>query len=95
MISEEQVERLNLATVENDLPLWDVVIEGKEWTALLFEASWYLAPVNFKFGDETHPGQPFLEMDPEKITVVSEDYLKSLPKWDFDHVSGKITHEES
>lgn len=93
MITEEQVERINLASLGEDFPLMDVVIGLKEWTALLFEGAWYLVPVNFKFGNETHPGQPYLEMDPEKITVVSENYLKSLPKWDFDHVSGKITHE--
>jgi hypothetical protein len=96
MISKQQLDKLTFAEIENQDNLWqnhkDVVIEGKEKTALLFEEQWYLIPVNFKFGDDTHPGQPFLEMDEEKIEIVTEEYLNTLPVWDFEYVEGVILH---
>lgn len=98
MISKEQLDKLTIAEIENQDDLWknhkDVVVEGKEKTALLFEGQWYLIPVNFKFGDDTHPGQPFLEFDEEKIDIVVEEYLNTLSVWDFEHVSGAIFHNQ-
>lgn len=74
-------------------PIWDVVIEGKTKTAVQYEGQWYLFPVNFKFGHEDHPGHPFLSFNRELIEMVSEDYLKTLPKWTYNHKTGKLNIE--
>lgn len=90
MISEEKLNALNESTVEGEWPLHqDVVVDGQEKTALFFEEEWFLVPVNFKFGNDNHHGQPYLSMDRELIEVVTADYLSTLKKWTYDHTSGR------
>jgi len=94
MITKEQLEKLEdfLHPEETERPgdneIWDVIVEGKEKTALLCDGQWYLTPVNFKFGNETHRGQPYWSMTQEEIIIVTEEYLKSLPTWSYDWRTG-------
>lgn len=93
MITSEQLEKLNESTIElDDYQYMDVVVDGKEKTAMFFENKWYLIPVNFKFGNETHRGQPYLSMDQHEIEVVSLEFLQSLPVWNYEHVEGVLIH---
>lgn len=92
MITQEQLDKLEefMFPEMSDYTLKDVMVDGKTKTAILFENQWYIFVVNFKFGDETHPGQPYLSGDRNTIEIVSEDYLNCLPEWTYDWKTGKF-----
>lgn len=88
MISPELSERIDLYMLENHEELAvspdkykDVMIDGREHTAVLFEGRWYLYQINFKFGDGLHRGHPYLEGDPATIREVESGFLDGLPTW--------------
>jgi len=70
----------------------DVVVKGKEKTALFVGGVWYLIPVNFKFGINKHRGQPYLSCEQNLIEMVDEKYLSTLPIWNYSHEIGLLTH---
>lgn len=83
MISEETLEGLHLFMLgTTDYRYKDVLVDGREHTAVLWDGRWYLHRINFKFGDGIHRGFAYLEGDPKLINVVELEYLDSLPVWE-------------
>lgn len=92
MIDADTLERVHLFMLETpDYQYRDVLVDGREHTAVLYDGRWYLHQINFKFGDETSRGHPYLDGDPETIEVVSLEYLDSLPVWESTPVTGTGT----
>jgi hypothetical protein len=58
----------------------DVLVNGKEHTAVWFEGQWFLFPVNFKFGTADFRGHPYLELI-DNPPVIPAEQLSALPTW--------------
>lgn len=58
----------------------DVVVDGKEHTAVEYKDKWYLHKINFKFTcDENPKGHAYLSGD--DVKEVEKAWLDTLPTW--------------
>lgn len=84
-MTDELLHRvLDVVDAADGPELLDVLVGGKEHTAVPFEGRWYLFAINFKFGyeldGEKNRGVPYL--DGNTVREVERAWLDTLPVWD-------------